>query len=76
MAIQDHPNPRRRTQGGADDTAPATPRAGSDAVVGTAVGSVPGRILAGLRVALGFVFLWAFLDKAFGLGYATQAENA
>lgn len=25
-----------------------------------------------LRVALGFVFLWAFLDKLFGLGYATK----
>jgi thiosulfate dehydrogenase [quinone] large subunit len=28
--------------------------------------------LAGLRLTLGFVFLWAFLDKAFGLGYATR----
>jgi thiosulfate dehydrogenase [quinone] large subunit len=24
-----------------------------------------------LRIALGWVFLWAFLDKAFGLGFAT-----
>ncbi|MGC0418122.1 hypothetical protein [Embleya sp. AB8] len=29
--------------------------------------------VAGLRVLLGFVFLWAFLDKAFGLGYATAS---
>ena len=28
-----------------------------------------------LRVALGFVFLWAFLDKFFGLGYATPADK-
>ncbi|HJU97665.1 MAG TPA: hypothetical protein VJ644_06810 [Jiangellaceae bacterium] len=28
------------------------------------------------RIALGWVFLWAFLDKTFGLGYATPAENA
>lgn len=28
------------------------------------------------RLALGWTFLWAFLDKAFGLGYATEAENA
>ena len=28
------------------------------------------------RIMLGFVFLWAFLDKAFGLGIATKAENA
>ncbi|MGA4544263.1 hypothetical protein ACPA54_30175 [Uniformispora flossi] len=29
--------------------------------------------VAGFRVVLGFVFLWAFLDKSFGLGYATRA---
>ncbi|MET7380664.1 DoxX family membrane protein [Streptomyces sp. NPDC005526] len=29
--------------------------------------------LAGLRVLLGFVFLWAFLDKTFGFGYATPS---
>ncbi|MEU6011324.1 DoxX family membrane protein [Streptomyces sp. NPDC047453] len=27
--------------------------------------------LASLRILTGFVFLWAFLDKVFGLGYAT-----
>jgi len=27
-------------------------------------------------MALGWVFLWAFLDKTFGLGYATPTENA
>jgi thiosulfate dehydrogenase (quinone) large subunit len=32
--------------------------------------------LAGLRLALGWVFLWAFLDKAFGWSFATPAENA
>ena len=29
-----------------------------------------GIAIAALRIALGFVFLWAFLDKTFGLGYA------
>ena len=29
-----------------------------------------------LRIALGFVFLWTFLDKTFGLGFATPAEKA
>ncbi|MFF4805597.1 hypothetical protein ACFY1U_45705 [Streptomyces sp. NPDC001351] len=29
--------------------------------------------LASLRILTGFVFLWAFLDKAFGLGYATAS---
>lgn len=28
------------------------------------------------RVALGWIFLWPFLDKTFGLGYATAAEDA
>jgi len=28
---------------------------------------------AGLRVLLGIVFLWAFLDKTFGFGYATHS---
>jgi thiosulfate dehydrogenase [quinone] large subunit len=34
------------------------------------------RALAVLRFATGFVFLWAFLDKMFGLGYATAADRA
>lgn len=34
------------------------------------------RILAVLRISLGFVFLWAFLDKTFGWGYATTADRA
>ncbi|MCX5373518.1 DoxX family membrane protein [Streptomyces sp. NBC_00103] len=29
--------------------------------------------LASLRLLTGFVFLWAFLDKTFGLGYATPS---
>jgi len=32
--------------------------------------------LAGLRLALGWVFLWAFIDKLFGLGLATPEKNA
>jgi thiosulfate dehydrogenase [quinone] large subunit len=29
-----------------------------------------------LRLALGFEFLWAFLDKTFGLGYSTPSAQA
>lgn len=29
-----------------------------------------------LRVVFGWIFLWAFLDKTFGLGFATSAESA
>ena len=34
------------------------------------------RALAVLRIATGFVFLWAFFDKTFGWGFATPAERA
>ncbi|WP_422741818.1 DoxX family membrane protein [Micromonospora sp. WMMD754] len=33
-------------------------------------------VWAGLRLALGWTFLWAFLDKMFGLGHETPAKNA
>lgn len=32
--------------------------------------------LAVLRLATGFIFLWAFLDKTFGLGFSTPVERA
>ncbi|RTL70148.1 MAG: DoxX family membrane protein [Pseudonocardiaceae bacterium] len=36
-----------------------------------------GRIaLTALRIGMGVVFLWAFLDKTFGLGYATGTAKA
>ena len=34
------------------------------------------KFLAVFRADLGFAFLWAFLDKTFGLGYATPAARA
>jgi thiosulfate dehydrogenase [quinone] large subunit len=34
------------------------------------------RALAVLRITTGFVFLWAFLDKTFGLSYSTPAARA
>src|SRR3989338_202417 len=34
------------------------------------------KVLALLRIALGFVFLWAFLDKLFGLGFATAQDKS
>ena len=33
-------------------------------------------VFAGLRIALGWTFLWAFLDKMFGLGHETAAKAA
>lgn len=32
--------------------------------------------LAVLRLATGFIFLWAFVDKTFGLGFSTPVERA
>ena len=52
-------------------TGQAVPDAGSGAAqrFGAAVWAVT-------RVAIGFVFLWAFLDKVFGLGKSTPSERA
>jgi thiosulfate dehydrogenase [quinone] large subunit len=33
-------------------------------------------LFAGTRLALGWIFLWAFLDKLFGLGHATPSARA
>lgn len=34
------------------------------------------RVLAFGRIVIGFLFFWPFLDKLFGLGYATASEKA
>jgi thiosulfate dehydrogenase [quinone] large subunit len=34
------------------------------------------RLLAGLRIVLGFTFIWPFFDKLFGFGYMTPAAKA
>jgi thiosulfate dehydrogenase (quinone) large subunit len=47
---------------GLENTTPATPLAA--------------RIAAVLRISVGFVFLWAPLDKTFGWGYSTGSEKA
>ncbi|GGJ06711.1 DoxX family membrane protein [Streptomyces brasiliensis] len=46
----------------------------SESAVSARTGTVAARYaLASLRLLTGFVFLWAFLDKTFGLGYATAS---
>lgn len=52
-----------------------TPRNGTPAA-GTARNRAARYVFAGIRIALGWTFLWAFLDKTFGLGRATEATNA
>jgi thiosulfate dehydrogenase (quinone) large subunit len=66
------------TRNGVAATVPAT---GGRVGVAVPVGR-PGQtaavryVAAGLRLALGFVFLWAFLDKVFGFGFATPDKGA
>lgn len=45
-------------------------------VPGAMISTTAARALAGLRIATGFVFLWAFLDKTFGLHYSTPSARA
>jgi len=33
-------------------------------------------VLVALRLSMGFIFFWAFIDKVFGLGFSTTAEKA
>lgn len=33
-------------------------------------------LLGGLRIGMGWIFLWPFFDKLFGLGFGTAKENA
>src|ERR1700710_1998652 len=46
------------------------------AIPGGVVTSIAAHTLAVLRVVTGFVFLWAFLDKTFGLHYSTPSAKA
>lgn len=43
---------------------------------GSMLTTTAAKSLAVLRIATGFVFLWAFLDKTFGWNYSTPSERA
>ena len=59
------------------DIAKNRPAAVDTAVAGEAqLGSATRYLLAGIRIALGWVFLWAFLDKLFGLGHETTPAKS
>ncbi len=38
--------------------------------------SMADRVWGVTRIAIGFVFFWAFVDKLFGLGFATPSERS
>jgi thiosulfate dehydrogenase [quinone] large subunit len=65
MALKDHPQ-RHKNIPVQQVTTTATTTASTAGPIAAAV----------LRIATGLVFLWAFLDKTFGLGYATPNERA
>jgi thiosulfate dehydrogenase [quinone] large subunit len=78
-AVIDAAAPRRAT---ATDALPPAARATREPVA-MSTAAPHGRydtairyVLAGVRLALGWVFLWAFLDKTFGLGHDTVAAKS
>ena len=60
--------------GSAQPTAATTSR--TEPAFGAIISARAAKFLAIVRVVVGFEFLWAFLDKTFGLGYATPAARA
>ena len=72
MTAAAHPNPA------ATHRVPAVKPATAQAAVVTETGvqRATRYVQAGLRLALGWIFLWAFLDKLFGLGHETPSANA
>jgi thiosulfate dehydrogenase [quinone] large subunit len=61
MSIKDHPQQHKNI--------PAPHTAATTTTAAGAFGAVP-------RIATGLIFFWAFIDKVFGLGYATPGERA
>ena len=57
-------------------TTPTTDHPDLVALPGSVVTTTGSRALAVLRIATGFVFLWAFLDKTFGLHYSTPTAKS
>ncbi len=53
----------------------ATPVIADEGATGPRERSVASYAWAVSRISIGFVFLWAFLDKAFALGYATGTDR-
>jgi len=52
------------------------PSAQTEPAPGAIITAGAAKFLAVFRVVLGFEFLWAFLDKTFGFGYATPSARA
>jgi thiosulfate dehydrogenase (quinone) large subunit len=62
---------------GLDGSLPTAERTGlTESTFGAIISTRASKFFAIMRVVVGFEFLWAFLDKTFGLGYATPAARA
>jgi thiosulfate dehydrogenase (quinone) large subunit len=62
---------------GLDGSLPtAEPTSRTEPTSGRIITARATKLLAVFRVVLGLEFLWAFLDKTFGLGYATPSARA
>ncbi|MFF7560775.1 hypothetical protein ACFZB4_12430 [Streptomyces pseudovenezuelae] len=70
MAVHEHPHWSRGFHLPSLRRSRVTPAAESTV---SARSDAPAYVFASLRLLTGFVFLWAFLDKTFGLGYATPS---
>ncbi|WP_328500575.1 DoxX family membrane protein [Streptomyces sp. NBC_00457] len=66
MAVHEHPHRRLGLR------LPSLHRTSADSTA-EAVTAMRAYVFASLRLLTGFVFLWAFLDKTFGFGYATPS---
>ncbi len=64
MSLKDHPQQHKNIPVQRTPEAPATTT------------SAVGPVAAVLRIGMGLIFFWAFLDKVFGLGYATPGARA
>ncbi len=63
MSVKDHPQQHRNI-----------PTATTN--IPTTSHTAAGPVIAITRIVMGLVFAWAFIDKTFGLGYATPTERA
>ncbi|MFI1398690.1 hypothetical protein [Streptomyces sp. NPDC020681] len=73
MAVHEHPHRRSGFHLPAWRGNRTVPTSESTAVADTDTHSLRAYSFASLRLLTGFVFLWAFLDKTFGFGYATPS---
>ncbi|WP_030377140.1 MULTISPECIES: DoxX family membrane protein [unclassified Streptomyces] len=73
MAVHQHTNPKAGFHLPSLHRNRTTSAPESAASAHTDTHTVRAHVFASARVLMGFVFLWAFLDKTFGLGYATQS---